>query len=148
MNNVIMRVISLRRMNFISPPPFLLGFPGPRAGWFRRLLDVVDGGQVHHIHGIELVPVQGGLQEHEVRQVLDVDVGRRLRQQGGRLLVQVGALGVVGGGPGLEDEVIILGVVVVIMLLSSSLTHRSSRAPAVRVGASKPTTVLSKSRPM
>lgn len=62
----------------------------------------MDGRQVHHVQGIELIPVQVRLDEHKVRQVLDIDIGRGLREQFGRLLVQLGLLRVVGGGIGLS----------------------------------------------
>ena len=56
MNNVIMRVRSLRKIYFILSPSFLFQ-AWPRGPDSLNGLDIVDGRQVHHVQGIELIPV-------------------------------------------------------------------------------------------
>ena len=91
----------------------------------------MDRGQVHHIDGIELVSLQPVPQNHQVRQVLDVDIGGVFRQVPLHLFVELCLLCVVGRGLGLLEQ----GVIVRVLIVDKVVVRRRGEPLQQRPGS-------------
>ena len=111
----------------------IISLPGQRQHTCRALdlLGVMDRGQVHHIDGIELVSLQPVPQNHQVRQVLDVDIGGVFRQVPLHLFVELCLLCVVGRGLGLLEQ----GVIVRVLIVDKVVVRRRGEPLQQRPGS-------------
>ena len=81
-------------------PPFISG-------------SISDTGQVQYVDGIEGHAFQSAAHRHQVRQVLNIDVGGVLGEVALHLLVQSRLLGVVIGGERLLEQLVVFRIVIV-----------------------------------